>query len=275
MSKWSECAHTSGVWRVCARSGSCCIHTGRRRQRLTEGVSEAWCWRAVIVTTTNHILLWCCMNGLGICMRRSDWLTPPLALEKLRQHHASDTPSVKRWRRRKKVKTCQSWKLICVHHTCKLVAFLWNSPFWIKICHLCESSRSEEFFWGGGGGGGERERNCKLVDRSVFDQSPFLGSTWSSTAQTDRCMTSKHHESYREQRADAFKIRITLAALWCHTHTARSARSCFKSNTPHLTSWSSEPVRFDGTLTLTSACKHVVSVEVLHCEWSRHKVHNL
>ncbi len=43
---------------VCARSGSRCIHTGRRRQRLTEGVSEAWCWRAVIVTTTNHILLW-------------------------------------------------------------------------------------------------------------------------------------------------------------------------------------------------------------------------
>ncbi len=85
MSKWSECAHASGVWRgVCARSGSRCIHTGRRRQRLTEGVSEAWCWRAVIVTTTNHILLWCCMNGLGICMRRSDWLTPPLALEKLK-----------------------------------------------------------------------------------------------------------------------------------------------------------------------------------------------
>ncbi len=40
------------------------------------------------------------MNGIGICMRRSDWLTPPLALEKLRQHHASDTPSIKRWRRR-------------------------------------------------------------------------------------------------------------------------------------------------------------------------------
>ncbi len=30
---------------VCARSGSRCIHTGHRRQRLTEGVSEAWCWR--------------------------------------------------------------------------------------------------------------------------------------------------------------------------------------------------------------------------------------
>ncbi len=45
MSKWSECAHASGVWRVCARSGSRCIHTGRRRQRLREGVSETWCWR--------------------------------------------------------------------------------------------------------------------------------------------------------------------------------------------------------------------------------------
>ncbi len=30
---------------VFARSGSRCIHTGRRRQCLTEGVSEAWCWR--------------------------------------------------------------------------------------------------------------------------------------------------------------------------------------------------------------------------------------
>ncbi len=58
---------------VCARSGSRCIHTGRRRQRLTEGVSEAWCWRAVIVTTTNHILLWCCMNGIGY-MHEAIWL---------------------------------------------------------------------------------------------------------------------------------------------------------------------------------------------------------
>ncbi len=84
MSKWSECTHASGVWRVCARSGSRCIHTGRRRQRLTEGVSEAWCWRAVIVTTTNHILLWCCMNGIGYLHEAIWWLTPPLALEKLK-----------------------------------------------------------------------------------------------------------------------------------------------------------------------------------------------
>ncbi len=45
MSKWSECTHIRCVTCVCARSGSRCIHTGRRRQRLTEVVSEAWCWR--------------------------------------------------------------------------------------------------------------------------------------------------------------------------------------------------------------------------------------
>ncbi len=55
-------------------------------------------WSVVLTrrhsTTTNHILLL-----TMVCMRRSDWLTPPLALEKLRQHQASDTPSVKCWRR--------------------------------------------------------------------------------------------------------------------------------------------------------------------------------
>ncbi len=37
--------HIRCVTCVCARSGSRCIHTGRRRQRLTEGVSEAWCFK--------------------------------------------------------------------------------------------------------------------------------------------------------------------------------------------------------------------------------------
>ncbi len=37
--------HIRCVTCVCARSGSRCIHTGRRLQRLTEGMSEAWCWR--------------------------------------------------------------------------------------------------------------------------------------------------------------------------------------------------------------------------------------
>ncbi len=66
-------AHTHPVCDVCVRSGSRCIHTGRRHQSLTEGVSEAWCWRAVIVTTTNHILLWCCMNGIGY-LHEAIWL---------------------------------------------------------------------------------------------------------------------------------------------------------------------------------------------------------
>ncbi len=90
------CTRIRCVTCVRARSGSRCIHTGHRRQRLTEGVSEAWCWCAVIVTTTNHILLWCCMNGIGY-LHEAIWLADaPLALEKLCQHHASDTPSVKR-----------------------------------------------------------------------------------------------------------------------------------------------------------------------------------
>ncbi len=49
MSKWNECAHIRCVTCVCARSGSRCIHTGRQGQRLTEGVSEAWCWRNFVV----------------------------------------------------------------------------------------------------------------------------------------------------------------------------------------------------------------------------------
>ncbi len=37
-------ANTSGVWRVCVWR-VCARALARRRQRLTEGVSEAWCWR--------------------------------------------------------------------------------------------------------------------------------------------------------------------------------------------------------------------------------------
>ncbi len=63
-------AHTHPVCDVCARA---LWLTLRRCQRLTEGMSEAWCWRAVIVTTTNHILLWCCMNGIGY-LHEAIWL---------------------------------------------------------------------------------------------------------------------------------------------------------------------------------------------------------
>ncbi len=62
------------VWRVCVCVCDVCVRAlARRRQRLTEGVSEAWCWRAVIVTTTNHILLWCCMKGIGY-LHEAIWL---------------------------------------------------------------------------------------------------------------------------------------------------------------------------------------------------------
>ncbi len=78
----------------------------------------------------------------------------------------------------------------------------------------------------------------------MFDQSPFLGLTWSSTAQTDRCMTSKHCESYREQML-CMLLNHSRGTLM--SYSDRSARCCFKSNIPHLTSWPSEPVCFDGT----------------------------
>ncbi len=85
---------------VCARSGSCCIHTGRRRQRLTEGVSEAWCWRnfsSANEASANQIAS--CKYPIPFMQhQRSMWLV--VVTMTARQHHASDMPSVKRWRRR-------------------------------------------------------------------------------------------------------------------------------------------------------------------------------
>ncbi len=50
--------HIRCVTCVCTRSGSRCIHTGRRRQRLMEGVSEAWCCYCL----TN------CLIWISLCM---------------------------------------------------------------------------------------------------------------------------------------------------------------------------------------------------------------
>ncbi len=77
----------------------------------------------------------------------------------------------------------------------------------------------------GEGEGVEREINCKLVSSSMFDQSPFL-----SNARTDPYMTSEHR-------------------FWCPNGLCGAV-----SNRTQLIS---QLVRFDGTLTLTSACKHV------------------
>ncbi len=96
-------AHTHPVCDVCVRVLWLTLHSHGASASTLDG-GHVWS----VVLTRRHSLLqqpityfsgvaW---TGLGICMRRSDWLTPPLALEKLRQHHASDTPSVKRWRRR-------------------------------------------------------------------------------------------------------------------------------------------------------------------------------
>ncbi len=80
---------------VRARSGSRCIHTGRRRQRLSGGVSEAWCWRNF--SSANQIAS--CIYPIPFMQhQRTMWLV--VVTMTARQHHASDTPSVKRWRRR-------------------------------------------------------------------------------------------------------------------------------------------------------------------------------
>ncbi len=84
----------------------------------------------------------------------------------------------------------------------------------------------------------------------MFDQSPFL-----SNAQIDPCMTSKHRESYREQMALRAFVSLVCAKLPQIEHTS-----------PRLTL--RETVPFDGTLTLTLACKYVIVMEVRHCELS-------
>ncbi len=72
--------HIRCVTCVCARSGSRCIHTGRRRQRLTEGVSEAWCWR-------NFVVFSCCTcHYMTDRLERFDLKTSKLDLLKKKRH---------------------------------------------------------------------------------------------------------------------------------------------------------------------------------------------
>ncbi len=101
MSKWSECAHASGVWRVCARA---LAHAA-----FTRGVGvNAW-RRACLkcgADTTFQAPTEASANQIASCKypipfmqhQRSMWLV--VVTMTARQHHASDTPSVKRWRRR-------------------------------------------------------------------------------------------------------------------------------------------------------------------------------
>ncbi len=64
--------HTHPVCDGCVRALWLTLHS-HGASASTQGVSEAWCWRAVIVTTTNHILLWCRMNGIGY-LHEAIWL---------------------------------------------------------------------------------------------------------------------------------------------------------------------------------------------------------
>ncbi len=88
--------HIRCVTCVCARSGSRCIHTGRRHQRLMERGADAT-FQAPTEASANQIAS--CKYPIPFMQhQRSMWLV--VVTMTARQHHASDTPSVKRWRRR-------------------------------------------------------------------------------------------------------------------------------------------------------------------------------
>ncbi len=101
MSKWSECAHASGVWRVCARALAHAAFTrgvgvnAWRRACLKRGADATF--QAPTEASANQIAS--CKYPIPFMQhQRSMWLV--VVTMTARQHHASDTPSVKRWRRR-------------------------------------------------------------------------------------------------------------------------------------------------------------------------------
>ncbi len=101
MSKWSECAHASGVWRVCARALAHTAFTrgvgvnAWRRACLKRGADATF--QAPTEASANQIAS--CKYPIPFMQhQRSMWLV--VVTMTARQHHASDTPSVKRWHRR-------------------------------------------------------------------------------------------------------------------------------------------------------------------------------
>ncbi len=94
MSKWSECTHTSGVWRVCARALAHAAFTrgvnAWRRACLKRGADANF--QAPTEASANQIAS--CKYPIPFMQhQRSMWLAMTA-----RQHHTSDMPSVKRWR---------------------------------------------------------------------------------------------------------------------------------------------------------------------------------
>ncbi len=101
MSKWSECTHTSGVWRVCAplwltlHSHAGASASTWQRACLKRGADATF--QAPTEASANQIAS--CKYPIPFMQhQRSMWLV--VVTMTARQHHASDTPSVKRWRRR-------------------------------------------------------------------------------------------------------------------------------------------------------------------------------
>ncbi len=91
-------AHIRCVTCVCARSVSRCIHTGRRLKRGADAT-----FQATTEASANQIAS--CKYPIPFMQhQRSMWLV--VVTMTARQHHASDTPSVKRWRRRQFFITC-------------------------------------------------------------------------------------------------------------------------------------------------------------------------
>ncbi len=92
MSKWSECAHASGVWRVCARTLAHAAFTrgvgvnAWRRACLKRGADATF--QAPTEASANQIAS--CKYPIPFMQHQRSMC----------QHHASDTPSVKRWRQR-------------------------------------------------------------------------------------------------------------------------------------------------------------------------------
>ncbi len=96
-----ECAHASGVWRVCAHALAHAAFTrgvgvnAWRRACLKRGADATF--QAPTEASANQIAS--CKYPIPFMQhQRSMWLV--VVTMTARQYHASDTPSVKRWRRR-------------------------------------------------------------------------------------------------------------------------------------------------------------------------------
>ncbi len=89
-------AHTHPVCDVCVRALWLTLHSHGASASMLDG-GHVWS----VVLTRRHS--YNTQSHTSLVLHERDWVFAwgdPLALEKLRQHHASDTPSVKRWRRR-------------------------------------------------------------------------------------------------------------------------------------------------------------------------------